>query len=297
MRILILLILLIQIINISAGNVEYFSIRKDFRKCAEPKCGGYFFKRINSSPDEMEMHVTGVSLVNANLKPNKMEDEKNVIVSGDITLTDKDQGFYSFFLRGIHQRMVIPPSGDNNKSILRARKGVVAESYGFLSNSGIICIQAKGCQVYKLSKINTNETFNFATFTEPYTTNVALLDKNWFTSRLIKTDTSYVGSVVLGSISMDELIISSIFVNTEDPVLPCPISSTDCIAGTIPTFTRSLDRCPIFDKCVNRGICHLGVPHCPVGYTSYSLQSGPSGCLKYYCDPDSLPNPSSVLGP
>ncbi|KAN0023534.1 hypothetical protein ACTFIV_007920 [Dictyostelium citrinum] len=297
MKILVLLIF-IQIINIINGSdVEYFTIRKDLRKCASPICGGYFFKRINSNPNEKEMHVTGLSLINANLKPNKMDDEKNVIVSGDITLTDKDQGFYSFFLKGIHQRMVIPPSDGDDKSALRARKGATVESYGFLSNSGITCIQAKGCPVYKCSKINTNETATFSTFTEPYTTNVALLDKDWFTSRLIKTDTTfYVGSIVLGSISKGELKISSIFVNTEDPALPCP-TSPSCPGGKIPTFTRSLDRCPIFDKCVNRGICHLGIPHCPVGYTSYSLQSSPNGCLKYYCDPDSLPNPSTVLGP
>ncbi|KAM9994092.1 hypothetical protein ACTFIZ_012081 [Dictyostelium cf. discoideum] len=295
MRILIFLLILIQIINIINGSdIEYFTFRKDLRKCASPMCGGYFFKRINSEANEKEMHVTGLSLINANLKPNKMDDEKNVIVSGEITLTDKDQGLYSFFLKGIHSRMVIPPT-DDNKS--RPRKGVAAESYGFLSNSGIACIQAKGCPVLKFSKINTNETTNFATYTEPYTTSVSLLDKNWFSSRLIKTDkTFYVGSIVLGSISKGELTVSSIFVNTEDPALPCP-ENPSCTGGKIQTFARSLDRCPIFNKCVNKGVCHLGIPHCPVGYTSYSIPSAPNGCLKYYCDPDSLPNPSTVLGP
>ncbi|KAM9957162.1 hypothetical protein ACTFIW_008902 [Dictyostelium discoideum] len=295
MRILIFLIILIQIINIINGSdVEYFSVRKDLRKCSSPSCGGYFFKRINS--DEKEMHVTGLSLINANLKPNRMEDEKNVIVSGDITLTDKDQGFYSFFLKGIHYRMVLPPSG-YNKLNSKNLKTTSSESYGFISNSGIACSRAEGCPIYKFSKINTNETTNFATYTEPYTSSVPLLDKEWFSSRLIKTDTSfYVGSIVLGSISKGDLTISSIFVNTEDPALPCP-ENPSCPGGKIQTFTRSVNRCPIFNKCVNRGVCHLGIPHCPVGYTSYSIQSAPNGCLKYFCDPDSLPNPSTVLGP
>ncbi|KAK5579938.1 hypothetical protein RB653_009627 [Dictyostelium firmibasis] len=304
MRILIFLIILIQIINIiNCNDVEYFSIRKDLRKCAAPNCGGYFFKRINSGPNEKEMHVTALSLINANLKPNKMDDEKNVIVSGDITLTNKEQGFYSFFLKGIHQRMVIPPSdGSVNKGsgvLTASNKGgtLAVESYGFLSDSDVRCIRAEGCPVYELSKINRNESINFATFTEPYTTSVPLLDSDWFNSRLINTNSAYIGSIVLGSISKGELTISTIFVNTEDPASPCQQTTTNCTGGKIQTFTRSLNRCPVFDKCVNRGVCHLGVPHCPVGYTSYSLKSAPNGCLKYYCDPDSLPNPSRVLGP
>ncbi|KAK5579937.1 hypothetical protein RB653_009626 [Dictyostelium firmibasis] len=299
MKLLFSLIILFQLISFIKSERGYYTFREDERKCASPECGGLFLKKINSPEDEI--YVSSYMMVNANLNPTSIEDDKNIIVSGYVMPSDEGDGYNGFFLKGIHQRMIIPKLGDNVESPSKATNIITRESdsYYFLSNHSTECIDTDSCPIYKSLKINSKESTNFSTYTEPYTTSVPLLDLKWFNSRLIKehVESIYVGSIVLGTIEANQLSITEIFINIEDPVFPCKKNTNYCSTLHIPTFSRSSDRCPIFEGCVLRKPCHLAIPSCPKGYKSYSYPSHPNGCLKYYCDPECLPNPHRVSGP
>ncbi|KAN0037855.1 hypothetical protein ACTA71_000026 [Dictyostelium dimigraforme] len=298
---LLLSLILFQLIVLIKCEREYFTFREDYRRCEAPRCGGYFLKKLNSQ--EEEIYVSSYMMVNANLNPMKIKDDKNIIISGYIMPSDEDDGYNIFFLKGIHERMVIPDiiggsdgQSENDKKVLSNS----SNSFYFLSNSPMECIRIDGCQNFKSLKINTNESTDFSAYSEPYASSVPLLDLKWFKSRLIKedADNTYIGSIVVGTIKDNkQLSITEIFINTEDPVFPCRRNNFSCSTPQVPTFTRSVDRCPIFEKCVLRNVCHLGIPNCPKGYKSYSYPSLPNGCLKYYCDSDALPNPHRVSGP
>ncbi|KAM9994714.1 hypothetical protein ACTFIY_000887 [Dictyostelium cf. discoideum] len=289
-------LILFQLIVLIKSEREYYRFREDVRRCSKPRCGGYFLKKLNSQAGD-EIYVSSFIMVNANLNPMEIQDHDQNIISGYVMPSDDDDGYNTFFLKGIHERMVIPDVV--NKKVRSNETNKYLDSFYFLSRSQIECIQADGCPIYKSIKINLNESTNFESYIEPYTSSVPLLDLNWFNSRLIKKDidSPYIGSIVSGTINDNKLSITEIFINTEDPVFPCKRNSFTCSTHNVPTFSRSVDRCPIFEKCVSRSVCHLGIPTCPKGYKSYSYPSLPKGCLKYYCDPEALPNPHKVSGP
>ncbi|KAM9957163.1 hypothetical protein ACTFIW_008903 [Dictyostelium discoideum] len=290
-------LILFQLIVLIKSEREYFKFRPDVRRCSKPKCGGYFLKKLNSGPYD-EIYVSSFIMVNGNLNPMEIEGYDQNIISGYVMPSGEDDGCNAFFLKGIHERMVIPDAVNNYK-IVPSNIFKKSESFFFLSSSQNECIQSDGCPIYKSIMVNFNESTNFESYTEPYTSSVPLLDLNWFNSRLIKKDihSPYIGSIVSGTINDNQLSINEIFINIEDPVFSCKKNNFTCTTRQVPTFSRSVDRCPIFEKCVARSVCHLGIPTCPKGYKSYSYPSLPKGCLKYYCDPDSLPNPHKVSGP
>ncbi|KAN0023535.1 hypothetical protein ACTFIV_007921 [Dictyostelium citrinum] len=296
---LLLCLILFQLIVLIKSEREYFTFREDVRRCAAPRCGGYFLKKLNSLDEEI--YVSSYIMVNANLNPMKIQDDENIIISGYIMPSEDDDGYNTFFLKGIHERMIIPSVVvGNDKKVSSNEKIKDSDSFYFLSKSQNQCIQqTDSCTIYKSIKINTNESTIFEKYTEPYTSSIPLLDLKWYNSRLIKKniDSPYIGSIISGTIKDNQLSITEIFINTEDPVFPCKRNNFSCSTLHVPTFYRSSDRCPIFEKCVLRTVCHLGIPTCPKGYKSYSYPSLPKGCLKYYCDPEALPNPHRVSGP
>ncbi|KAM9970963.1 hypothetical protein ACTFIR_002828 [Dictyostelium discoideum] len=228
-------LILFQLIVLIKSEREYFKFREDVRRCSKPKCGGYFLKKLNSGPYD-EIYVSSFIMVNGNLNPMEIEGYDQNIISGYVIPSGEDDGCNAFFLKGIHERMVIPDAVNNYK-IVPSNIFKNSESFFFLSSSQNECIQSDGCPIYKSIMVNFNESTNFESYTEPYTSSVPLLDLNWFNSRLIKK-------------IFIVLILVQLFL--------------------VPTFSRSVDRCPIFEKCVARSVCHLGIPTCPKGYKSYS---------------------------
>ncbi|EGC33239.1 hypothetical protein DICPUDRAFT_20077, partial [Dictyostelium purpureum] len=283
---------------------QLYFIRPDVRKCSSPHCGGYFLKKINvqegapvSELEEIYISEVMVSdpLINSTLltdqKQYQIDHPNSIIVSGEIAPDHHDGQYHCLHLTDIYHKLQLP---------IEANKGprplvVPLESYYFLKPSPLVCNHlASNCPSVVILKANTQETKFISSYSEPYTKSVPFLDQKWFTSRLLSQDPTY-NALAKGYILKDKLIISSVFSNTADPRTPCAkmVDATKCniAIGQVPTFNRDQDRCPVFNKCVQRGPCHLGIPSCPEGYRLFSLPSGSKGCPKYYCDADVLPNP------
>ncbi|KAN0011786.1 hypothetical protein ACTFIU_007355 [Dictyostelium citrinum] len=225
--------------------------------------------------------------------------ESKVVVAGEF----KDDQSNDFIISDIYHLMELKDDSNN----VNPRTIKVKEYYYFMSPSPLICNSMINCSNIIIDKVNSNEPFGFLEkFREPYSKSLGLLDLNWFNSRLVTNDNNY-NSIVKGyQYGNNELIISRVYINTLDPIDGCGSKSSSssslslekqpaCRFGKIATFTRDLNRCPVFDKCVKKSPCHLGRPHCDQGYKISSLPFGEKGCLKYYCDPDFLPNTSNKI--
>ncbi|KAM9961697.1 hypothetical protein ACTFIR_004555 [Dictyostelium discoideum] len=220
------------------------------------------------------------------------EFESKVIVSGEF----KDEDSKDFIVSDIYHLMELKDTSAANPKTIK-----VKEYYYFMSPSPLICNSMINCSNIIIDKVNSNEPFGFLEkFNEPYSKSMPLLDLNWFNSRLVTNDNNY-NSIVKGyQYGSNDLIISKVYINTLDPIDGCGTSSSSssstsqqkqpkCRFGKIATYTRDLNRCPVFDKCVKKSPCHLGRPHCNQGYKISSLPFGEKGCPKYYCDPEFLP--------
>ncbi|KAM9983892.1 hypothetical protein ACTFIY_000610 [Dictyostelium cf. discoideum] len=219
-------------------------------------------------------------------KPFSTQFDSKVIVSGEF----KDEDSKDFIVSDIyHQMELLKDTNTVNPKTIK-----VKEYYYFMSPSPLICNSMINCSNIIIDKVNNNEPFGFLEkFNEPYSKSMSLLDLNWFNSRLVTNDNNY-NSIIKGyQYGSNELIISKVYINTLDPIDGCSASSQQkqpkCRFGKIATYTRDLNRCPVFDKCVKKSPCHLGRPHCNQGYRLSSLPFGEKGCPKYYCDPEFLP--------
>jgi hypothetical protein len=115
-----------------------------------------------------------------------------------------------------------------------------------------------------------------------------VLDESWLMKRIARD-----GALVAGHVNdphppprFEKLLLSSqVFVRLPERRGPCAdIRVPRCNAGTA-TFYRTADRCLVFDRCVDPGICPRLRPLCPAGYTAISWAMAPDGCPEMVCDP------------
>lgn len=115
-----------------------------------------------------------------------------------------------------------------------------------------------------------------------------LLDKSWLLKRL-----AHDSALVAGHVNdphpaprFEKLIVSSqVFVRLPEHRGPCEdIGAPSCSEGQA-TFQRTADRCLVFDRCVDPGLCAIQQRQCPAGYTAVTWATAPNGCPSTVCDP------------
>ncbi|KAF2070091.1 hypothetical protein CYY_008586 [Polysphondylium violaceum] len=284
------------------GTKIYYSVKADTRNCPAPACGGFFLKRINLDDSDEELYVSEIYVTNQNINISMITNLKyleggqdnKIIISGQLKPSRTNgASFECLHLTDILHQMELPESGfASPKFQFKPKKTFYA-----IKASPFICNKmVTNCPNIVSYKINTDEMSFISSYTEDYSLRVPFIHKEWLVSRIFNEDDN-TSSIVKGIILEGKLIISKIYVSIVDPVAPCPEIQANCLSqyGLVPSFYRNTDRCPVFDQCVGRGPCHLGVPSCPNGYHLYSLPSRNKGCPHYWCDPDFLQNPSNHM--
>lgn len=154
-RILVLaLFLATPLINTAAPAVEalqntasnFYTIRRDARRCAAPRCGGYFVKLVNQSRTRCAngsyMTECYVASIDWNAQP---EPQKNgALVRGSLTTGDTRFGLLT-------AQEVWVPAGDRQPS----------GTYYRVRDRGLRCIAAP-CETHSETKLNTAVTRNIA---------------------------------------------------------------------------------------------------------------------------------------
>jgi len=284
------------------GQNVFYTVKADIRSCPAPECGGFVIRRVNYEGGDDGIYVSEIYVTNqninismiTNLKNLEGAQDKRIIVSGQLKPSRSNgSSFQCLYLTDILHEMELPsPDFVSPKFNIKSKKNWYA-----IKASPFICNQlVTNCPSIIAYKVNSDEMSFINSYTEDYTTRVPFLHREWFVSRLFN-ENPQLNSLVKGTIVEGKLLISTVYVNTVDPVNPCPQIQTNCLSeyGLVPSFNRNSDRCPEFDTCVTRGPCHLSVPNCPKGYRLFSLASRNKGCPKYWCDAEFLQNPSNLM--
>eukprot|EP01132_Coremiostelium_polycephalum_P000843 gene843-1050_t len=254
-----------------AGN--YYTFRKDLRRCAFPRCGGYFLKEVNQNRKEIYTPRFNFDTPVSMNKSLVLDAAPNTVV------------VFGYFLNGdfrmVEAFKMIPPASRSAPEITPDCK------YYFLKFNGVVCI-TEPCPSYDALLLNIN---NITTTVLPkhdiYST--GHVDQSWYIDKAINNaNMVHLISDVSGETELPRIVRS--FVKIPDPQYPCPpVEKTDlCVGNQVQVYTRDRERCYQSDGCVASGFCILSIPVCNPGYTLISFPGRPNGCPIYYCDADFL---------
>jgi hypothetical protein len=269
--------------DLSASSRSYVTLRADARKCAAPLCGGYFIHDVNRST--AERYVSALDLTAANLSP-ELEDSilaapaDELVLRGKLGAIESAHGTRPFLVSEVYRGM--PGMAPADTAVFFATK---------THSPAIQCITAP-CNNEIATKLNSTTTTSFTS----YDTKAALPnggDAAWLTDRMETHGAITAGTIVKGVKQPggyeQVLAATQVYVRLPDGLGPCPkVAQPSCSSGKVPTFTRSVDRCLVFDTCVKPGICPQFLPACPADYTQMTWAHTSSSCRAFACDPSFL---------
>ena len=269
--------------DLSAASRSYVTLRRDDRKCASPLCGGYFVHDVNRAT--AEAYVSGIDLAPANLSP-ELEDSilaasaEELVLRGKLGPVESTHKTRAFLVSEVYRGM--PGMAPAEADVFFSTK---------TRSPPIECITAP-CNNEIATQLNSTKTTTFTSY------NVADAlpgggDTAWLTDRQQAHGAITAGAIVKGTKKPggyeQVMKATQVYVRLPDVLGPCPkVAQPTCAAGKVPTFTRSLNRCLVFDTCVKSGICPQFLLACPDGYTQVTWAQSSSACKAMACDPSFL---------
>ncbi len=264
-----------------SGADRLVAVRIDTRRCAAPRCGGYFVRELNRDADER--YASSLDLSSAGLDDASIESAlaapDALVLRGRFGTVERVSGTGSFVASEVWRGMPgIDSSSDDGFFTIAPR------------DPPIECIVAP-CPEEIATLVNSRWRLAFDGV-DVAPAAAARVDANWLAARVLDH-----GAVVAASWERGPhdaggyewlLRTSQVYVRLPDRVGPCPAAPvTKCDAGTIPTFERNADRCLIQVACVVPTVCPMFMPVCAAGY-SLAAWAGTNGCNQFACDPTFL---------
>jgi hypothetical protein len=247
---------------LSAHGTSYVSIRRDYRDCSAPHCGGYFVHDLNRRTEDkyvasLDVSALGWSVEDRERMIGGAEDDAVVVKA---TLGPPD-----------------PANATRALLVLEAYRGMpgvhAAEMHAYYTMGW------EEGPAYEAYKVNTAwsgpcDSVGIEAITPP------LLDRTWLGDRALH------GAIVAGHMKSRTMDASQVFVRLPDRVGPCPyFYEPKCDEGQVISYTRTAQRCLVPAKCVTPAICPLYVPQCAPGYRHTSWMNPSTACATHACDP------------
>lgn len=270
--------------GLSQRSRTYVAVRRDYRKCAYPYCGGYWVHDVNRRRlneryvREIDFSASGLSEHDVQLALGAADGE--LVLRGKLGPIDsatKTQAFLaSEAWRGLPGVTVQP--GD---VFYRAQP----------RSPAITCVAAP-CPTEQATKLNSTARTYFSSYSVDQAAK-PLVDKSWLIGRIQNHGALVAGAVVNGGWFAGgfEKVLSAnqVFIRLPEIIGPCPLTRfPPCPSGEAEVFSRTPDRCIVPSGCVTPHYCAAYIPGCDEGYTLVSWRSGPYGCDAYACDPSFL---------
>lgn len=264
--------------ELSATSRTYVTLRRDFRKCVAPACGGYFVQDVNrANPNERYV--------------NSLDFSKSTLSADDITVVlEAPTG--ELVLRGklgpIEHRF-------NTRPFLvyeayRGMPGIEVQDNTFytVQDSGIRCVTVP-CASLKAKKLNTTSTRVFDGV-KVDRASAPLVDQTWLSNQVMTTQAIVAAKFVDGETwpaGTEELLDASQVYLRVPQEQSCPQARMpQCEAGTERSYSRDENRCMLPGPCVAAGPCIPKVfPSCATGYTRMKWLTAPNACVDIACDP------------
>jgi hypothetical protein len=267
--------------EISAFSRSYVTIRRDFRKCISPLCGGYWVRDVNRKAPT-ERYVSALDF------------ELAAFSESDIAVA-LEAGEGELLLRG---------KLSEKEPTYETRKLIVYEAYRGLPgvkvaagdlyyramrrDPEILCITAP-CNNDIAYKLNSTQETDFTSYSVEDAA-LPLVDQTWLVREVqdrnaIVTARFSPGAELPGGPER-VLHASQVFLRIPYGSAPCPlVKPVACSAGEVHAYERNADRCVLPTSCVTPGMCLMGIPSCAEGYVLQSWTSAPHACPAYSCEP------------
>lgn len=262
-----------------SSGAHFSSLRRDYRECLYPHCGGYFLHDLNVFNEETYVYKLDYSASGLN------EEDISVINHAPIN---------QVVIRGT-LGPVLPFWNVRALIVLDAYVGMPDKSPRS-SDAFYIASQEKPpkycvvapCNNDLATLVNTPRQTEFTSYSIENAA-ASFVDRPWLTSRVKKH-----GALVAATLEQGthypggyEIILnaSQVYVHLPEHVGPCARNyPAFCGVNQVATFRRNEDRCLVPDVCVEARPCPLWVPLCDQGYTLESWPAEPNGCPAYACD-------------
>jgi hypothetical protein len=265
---------------LSASSRSYVTVRHDQRKCASPKCGGYFVRDVNRST--AERYVSSLDFSHA---PDLDDEAKGqvtgapdgeLVLRGKLGPLDAKSGTRAFLVYEAYRGM--PGRG--------AAAGDVF--FDVTKNDPPHECFAAPCNNLVAHRLNSTKT---TSYTRTDADVGGFVDAAWLEHRVEDDSAIVAGTIANGDVQAagpeQVLTASQVFVRLPERLGPCPaLAIPNCAAsGKVASFVRTPDRCVTFHACVTPGVCALYLPACEDGYSLVSWNGGPHGCEQHACEP------------
>lgn len=251
---------------------SFVSVRRDYRRCMAPLCGGYWVKDLNRSTAERYVSALDFSLTF--LDENDQQavtgaPDRSVVLYG--RLGKRDSGFYTRAFTVAEAYRALPGASVES-----------GDQFYTVNPTKIACITTP-CHNLQAERVNRATGSKMVSSVDVTDAQMSLVDSAWLTNRATYGRAVVAGSVVKrkGALVLDA---SQIFLRLPDRATSCPKPSiAECPEGLVHGWTRDENRCLMPTGCLEPLFCIAMVPSCDEGYT---LVSWENQCTQYACDPE-----------
>ncbi|MBX7117212.1 MAG: hypothetical protein K1X64_23040 [Myxococcaceae bacterium] len=268
--------------ELSASSRTYVTLRRDFRKCLAPMCGGYFVGDVNRA-NPSEKYVNSLDFSKSNLSAEDIAvvleaPEAELVLRGKLGPTEARFNTRSFLVYEAYRGM---PGVEVSDS-----------TFYTVADSEIRCVRAP-CFSLTAKKLNGSATRG-ATGVSVARASKPLVDENWLSIAVMRTEAIVAAKFTEVPVSMGgkEVLIdaSQVFLRVPQEQ-SCPqVKVAACPDDTERTWYRD-DR-----RCILPASCRGKSPDCPrasstacaAGYTRIKWATEPEACTQTVCDPSWL---------
>lgn len=271
--------------ELSTRSYTYLTVRRDYRKCMAPYCGGYWVKDVNVSASTPEVYVSGLTYVNGSISP-----------AGREQLTSAGDG-----------ELVIRGRLGALDSKTRTRKLVVKDAYRGLPGAWsapdatvyaverlvTACLPSQPCPMLEGKALNVTGPAKFAQRLELQDALVPMASEAWLREQVLGGEALVMGQFLtaqkLPAPPTTTLSVSNVFFKLEAG-WSCPVFRlAQCPEGQAWTFQYSSIGCIVPAGCTEAGACiALAPPECAPGYRAVNFAAKPFACSAQVCEPEFL---------
>jgi hypothetical protein len=262
--------------ELTSSKVSYVMLRKDFRRCAAPLCGGYWAKELNGSSEEV--YVSALTFAGSELVGRAQQDVLDAPLSELIVrgrLSAKESRFQT-------QKLVI-------REAWRGLPGVqtnAAQSFFSLSLGTSICESRVPCTVANAAQLNGTRQTGLISTVVAFDNLPAGVSKDFVSEQAVNKRALVAGTLSGAEGSTQKLAVGQVFLKLPSQ-WSCPtFKLAACPELKTWAFRYDSTGCVVPDRCVDSGACIALVQQvCTDGYREVSFAGSNFGCTQVACEP------------
>ncbi len=262
--------------ELTGTKLSYVTLRRDFRRCVAPLCGGYWAKELNTTNEET--YVSGLTFAGSELVGAAQQDVLDtplaeLVVRG--RLSAKESRFQT-------QKLVI-------RQAWRGLPGVqfdAAQSFFSLSLGTGLCESRVPCTVANAAQLNAPRQTGLVSSIVSFSNVPAGVSKDFLSEQTMNKSALVAGTLSGTEGSTKTLAVGQVFLKLPSQWSCQTFKLAACPESKTWAFRYDSTGCVVPDRCVDSGACIALVQQvCTEGYREVSFAGANFGCTQTACEP------------